>query len=157
MVTENPAKAFLRRYRAALKRMDSLTRAINEARNRTTNITMHIKENPVQNGNAAYDSMAEDVSKIIDAENQLFEQWLSAGRILQEVMAAINSVPDEMQKTVLTMRYVEGLGWFKISENIGYEISNTYKLHGRALVHVNRYLRSKSMERVYENVVVKNL
>lgn len=144
MVTENPAKTFLKRYRAALKRMDSLTRAINEARERATNITMRLKENPVQNGNAAYDSMAEDVSKIIDAENQLFEQWLSAGKILQEVMAAINSVPDEMQKTVLTMRYVEGLNWIKISENIGYEISNTYVLHGRGLVYVNKWMKGRT-------------
>ena len=63
---------------------------------------------------------------------------------MQEVMAAINSVPDEMQKTVLTMRYVEGLNWIKISENIGYEISNTYVLHGRGLVHVNKWLKGRT-------------
>ena len=65
---------------------------------------------------------------------------------IREILAAIDSVPDEMEKTVLTLRYIEGLDWITISERIAYEISNTYIIHGRALVEVNRWLKGKTTD-----------
>jgi DNA-directed RNA polymerase specialized sigma24 family protein len=79
----------------------------------------------------------------VDAEDALKPALDEIGREVSRIMAAIESVPDEMGKTVLTLRYIEGLDWLKISESIGYEISNTYIIHGRALVAVNRWLESR--------------
>jgi hypothetical protein len=52
-------------------------------------------------------------------------------------------VQDETQRAVLTMRYIEGLDWIRISENIHYGERQTFVVHGRALVEVNRWLEGK--------------
>ena len=88
------------------------------------------------------DRMAEEIVRAMELEDQILEQERIAAAVLKEVLTAIEAVPDEMQKTVLTLRYVEGLDWFKISEAINYEISNTYILHGRALWTVKKWLEN---------------
>lgn len=141
--SENPAKAFLKRYRAMMQRRESLQRAIDEAYDRATSCTQRLKAVQVTSSGTG-DRLAEDVIKIADSTEQLKEVIQGIDRELQDILRAIDSVGDEMQKTVLTLRYIEGLDWLKISECTGYETANVYKLHGRGLWHVEKYLLSKS-------------
>ena len=137
---ENPAKTYLRRYRALVVQRDSLQRSIDAAYDRAYSCTQRIKPVHVQGGGGVYDRMAEDVARITDATEQLRDAKAKVDAALGEILTAINAVPDEMQKTVLMLRYVEGLDWISIAERIGYEISNTYILHGRALWSVKKWL-----------------
>lgn len=145
---ENPAKAFLRGYRAGIMRAESLERAIDDAMERATSISVRLKPIMVQGGNGVYDHMAEDVCRAADATGVLIDELKKVKASLAEIMRAISSVPDEMQKTVLTMRYIEGLDWIAISERIHYEERQTFIFHGRGLIAVNKWL-----ERVQENAV----
>lgn len=138
---DNPAKRFLRGYRAMMIRRESLLREIDRRRESATGTTVRLKPIVVTGGAGAYDRMAEDVARIVDAEEALTAEIAEISKRLTEILDAIRSVQDEMQKTVLTLRYIEGLDWLAISERIGYEISNTYILHGKALVHVNEWMR----------------
>lgn len=137
---ENPAKTYLRRYRALVVQRDSLQRSIDAAYDRAYSCTQRLKPVHVQGGGGVYDRMAEDVARITDATEQLRDAKAKVDAALGEILTAINAVPDEMQKTVLTLRYVEGLDWISIAERIGYEISNTYILHGRALWSVRKWM-----------------
>ena len=137
---ENPAKTYLKRYRALLIQRDSLQRSINAAYERATSCTVRLKPISVSGGAGAYDRMAEDVARISDETAQLEEAKAKTELALSEIMEAIRAVPDEMQRAVLLLRYVEGLDWITLSERIGYEISNTYILHGRALWTVRRWM-----------------
>ena len=139
---ENPAKTYLKRYRALLIQRDSLQRSIDAAYARATSCTARLKPVRVQGGGAAYDRMAEDVARISDETEQLKAAKERAENALSQIMAAIQAVPDEMQKTVLMLRYVEGLDWISISERIHYEERQTFILHGRALWAVRRWLES---------------
>lgn len=136
---DNPAKRFLRGYRALLVRRDSLAREIERRLESATGTTVRLKEISVQSG-GAYDRMAEDVARIVDAEGTLNEALKEIDKRLREILQAIESVPDEMQKTVLTLRYIEGLDWISIQGRIGYEERQTFVIHGRALVEVNKWL-----------------
>lgn len=137
---ENPARAFLRRYRALVIQRDSLQRSIEAAYDRAYSCTQRLKPIRVTGGGSVYDRMAEDVARISDETEQLKAAKERAEKALAEIMSAIQAVPDEMQKTVLMLRYVEGLDWISIAERIGYEISNTYILHGRALWSVRKWM-----------------
>ena len=137
---ENPAKTYLKRYRALLIQRDSLQRSINAAYERATSCTVRLKPINVSGGAGAYDRMAEDVARISDETAQLEEAKAKTELALSEIMEAIRAVPDEMQRAVLLLRYVEGLDWITLSQRIGYEISNTYILHGRALWTVRRWM-----------------
>ena len=140
---ENPAKTYLRRYRALLIQRDSLQRSIDAAYDRAYSCTQRIKPVHVQGGGGVYDRMADDVTRITDATEQLRDAKAKVDAALGEILTAINAVPDEMQKTVLILRYVEGLDWISLADKIGYEISNTYILHGRALWAVRKWMEEK--------------
>ena len=148
---ENPAKTYLRRYRALVVQRDSLQRSIDAAYDRAYSCTQRLKPVHVQGGGGVYDRMAEDVARITDATEQLRDAKAKVDAALGEILTAINAVPDEMQRTVLLLRYVEGLEWIAISERIHYEERQTFVIHGRALWAVNQWLR------VQENAVVKGL
>lgn len=137
---ENPAKTYLKRYRALLIQRDSLQRSINAAYERATSCMVRLKPISVRGGAGAYDRMAEDVARISDETAQLEDAKAKTELALSEIMEAIQAVPDEMQRAVLLLRYVEGLDWITLSQRIGYEISNTYILHGRALWNVRRWM-----------------
>lgn len=136
---DNPAKEYLKRYRAALCRADALRMAINEAIERATDVSAKLRQ-VVVSGSGASDRIAEDVARAIDMSAPLYEELKQARRVLDEVMEAIGAVRDEMQKTVLILRYVEGMGWPDIQDKIGYERTQTLVIHGRALWHVNKWL-----------------
>ncbi len=137
---ENPAKTFLKRYRAMMQRRESLLRSINEAYDRATNCTGKLKAIPVSGGGAAYDRMAEDVVKIADSTAQLKAVLRQIDKDLAEILTAIDAVPDETQKAVLTMRYVEGLDWLKIQDQLHFERTQTLVVHGRGLWHVKQWM-----------------
>lgn len=140
---ENPAKAFLKRYRAMMQRRESLQRAIDEAYDRATSCTPRLKAIHVDGGPAAYDRMAEDMAKVIDSTDQLKAVILQIDKTLADILAAIDAVPDELQKTILTMRYVEGLDWLKIQEQLHFERTQTLVMHGRGLWHVRQWMEGR--------------
>ena len=137
---ENPAKTFLKRYRAMLARRQSLERAIAEAYDRATSITAKPKEVNVSGGGGAGDRMAEDVARAIDSAEQLKRAAERIDAALAEILAAIEAVPDETQKAVLTLRYIEGAGWQEIQERLHYEKTQIFILHGRALWAVKQWM-----------------
>lgn len=140
---DNPAKRFLRGYRAMMIRRESLMREMERRMESATGTTVRLKPITVTGGTGAYDRMAEDVARIVDAERTLETEIEEIGRKLAAVLDAINSVPDEMQKTILTLRYIEGLDWVQIQERISYERTQTLVLHGKALVHVNDWMKKQ--------------
>ena len=139
---ENPAKTYLRRYRALVIQQESLQRSIEAAYDRAYSCTQRLKPIRVQGGGGAYDRMAEDVARITDETEKLREAKAKVDAALGEILTAINAVPDEMQKTVLILRYVEGLDWIKIQEEMQYERTQVFVIHGRALWHVRKWLEN---------------
>lgn len=137
----NPAKTFLKQYTALKEQYKSIQREMAERRECLTNTTAPMDGDAVQSSSG--DRMASVIASIIDSEVDLAETAREIERSLRDILAAIGSVQDSMQKAVLTLRYVEGLDWISVSERINYEISNTYIIHGRALVEVNKWLEGR--------------
>lgn len=145
MRPENPAKIYLKRYRALVIQRDSLQRSIDAAYDRAYSCTQRLRPIRVQGGGGVYDRMAEDVARISDETEQLKAAKEQAEKALAEILTAINAVPDEMQKTVLLLRYVEGLDWISIAERINYEERMTFIIHGRGLWAVRKWLEGRQL------------
>ena len=137
---ENPAKAFLRRYRALCGRVDALQRAIDDAMQRAMNTSVTLKEIKVLSSPAEHDPMAKDVCTAVDACEILYAEKDKAQASLLEILSAIDSLKDERQKELLTMRYVSGESFNDICEKMHYEKTQVFVIHGRALVEVNKWL-----------------
>ena len=136
----NAAKDFLRRYRMLVIRKASLEREIIALRDSLTGITAPIKDAIQGSGG---DRMANTVARIADAESRISAIVGEIREQLNSILTAIEAVPDETQRTVLTLRYVEGLDWISIQEHMHYERTQIFVIHGRALVTVNKWLEGQ--------------
>lgn len=137
---DNPAKVFLRRYIALSGRVDALSLAISQAMERALNTGISLKEVKVLSSPAEHDPMARDVVNAIDSCEVLYKYKAEAETALREILSAIDSLTDERQKEILTMRYIAGMPFREIQEKIHYEATQMYVIHGRALIGINRWL-----------------
>ena len=140
MKQENPAKVFLRRYKAICGRVDALQAAIDEAMQRATNTGITLKEIKVLSSPAEHDPMARDICNAVDACEILYQKKAEAEKALQEILDAIDSLKDERQKEILTIRYINGEGFQTICERTHYEKTQVFVMHGRALIEINKWL-----------------
>lgn len=147
MKQENPAKVFLRRYRAICGRIDALQKAIDEAMERALNTGVTLKEIKVLSSPAEHDPMARDICNAVDACEVLYIEKSKAGEALREILNAIDSVTDERQKEILIRRYVTGEGFQEICEGMNYERTQVFVIHGRALIEVNKWLEKQGGKR----------
>lgn len=143
MKQENPAKVFLRRYRSICGRVDALQRAIDDAMERALNTGVTLKEIKVLSSPAEHDPMARDICSAVDACSILYAEKAEAEAALREILGAINALSDERQKEVLTRRYINGDSFDQIMASIGYERTQAYVIHGRALVEINKWLQQR--------------
>ena len=81
------------------------------------------KGNPVEN---AYCRLAD----YDDEADRLFREFITARERAEELIA---SVPDPVQREVLTRRYIIGQRWEEIAECMGYSRQHVTRLHGYAL------------------------
>ena len=140
MKQENPAKVFLRRYKAICGRVDALQMAIDEAMARAFNTGVTLKEIKVLSSPAEHDPMARDVCNAVDACEILYQKKAEAEQALREILAAIDSLQDERQKEVLTIRYILGENFHVVAERMHYSEPQVFVIHGRALIQINKWL-----------------
>ena len=140
----NPAKAYLMRYRQLQFKCAALERAIRSAMENATNTTVALKEVCVQTSGGG-DMMANAVVNAIDATHFLEEERKEATRVMGEIMEAIKSVKDETQQAVLIEHYINGRTLQQIQKDIHYEKRNTIIIHGRALWEVWQYMKRKGL------------
>ena len=147
MKQENPAKTFLRRYKAICGRVDALQAAIDEAMQRAMNTSITLKEIRVLSSPAEHDPMARDVCNAVDACEVLYQKKAEADAALREILDAIDSLNDERQKEVLTRRYVTGQTFPDICDGMHYEKTQVFVIHGRALVQVNKWMEKEKVKK----------
>ena len=140
----NPAKAYLMRYRSLQFKCAALERAIRSAMENATNTTVALKEICVQTSGGG-EMMANAVVSAIDATKYLEEQRQEANKVMGEIMTAIKSVQDETQQAVLIEHYINGRTLQQIQKDIHYEKRNTIIIHGRALWEVWQYMKRKGL------------
>ena len=141
---QNPAKAYLMRYRALKSKCAALERAIREAMESATNTTVALKEICVQTSGGG-EMMANAVVSAVDATRLLDAQRQEALSVMRDIMEAITSVQDETQQTVLIEKYVNGRTLQEIQGDIHYEKRNTIIIHGRALWEVWQWMKRKGL------------
>ena len=141
---QNPAKAYLMRYRSLKLECSALERAIRSAFEDATNTTVALKEICVQTSGGG-EMMANAVVNAIDATAMLERLREGCQQTMREIMTAIESVPDDTQKTVLIEKYINGRTLQQIQQDIHYEKRNTIIIHGRALWEVWQYMKRKGL------------
>ena len=141
---QNPAKAYLQRYRGLQSKCAALERAIRAAFEDATNTTVTLKQICVQTSGGG-EMMANAVVNALDATAMLEDYRKQTQKALREIMDAIESVPDAVQQTVLIEHYVNGRTLADIQTDICYEKRNTIIIHGRALWSVWQWMKRNGL------------
>lgn len=72
-----------------------------------------------------------------EEETKLEELLAEADEKRREIMRVIDAVPDERLRTILIMRHVEFMPWWKIRDELGFKhIRRVHEAHGDALLLV---------------------
>lgn len=84
-------------------------------------------------GSSPTDGRMDVVARIVDAERALDLQIDRMLEMKQEIANLIARVPDERMRSLLELRYLNGLTWEAVAERMHYTTRNVYNLHNAAL------------------------
>lgn len=108
--------AWLRRYRSALAEERRLRDAIKIARARAEATTQAMR--PAPGGSGGTDKVATGVELLDEYRRQLTAQLAQSERLRAEIEAAIASLPDAAQRQVLLSKYIDGLPWWQVANQL---------------------------------------
>lgn len=81
-------------------------------------------------------SFTKIVDKIADLEAKIKEEIEQYIALKSEIRNVIDAIQDKDEKLCLRYRYIEFLNWEQIAERMNYSLSQTTRIHGRALQSV---------------------
>ena len=125
---------WLRRYRAALKKEKLLRDELQALRERSIGCGQTLNGMP----RAASDgqSLPRAVESILKAQQELECQINVCGAIRREVVAAIETVPDNRDQEILRRRYLLGEKWYQIGMKLPMNERGVRKRARRAIEYM---------------------
>lgn len=79
------------------------------------------------------DRMAEVVGRIVDLETETAAEILRLEQLKTEVTEQIHTIGYEDGENVLYMKWVAGLSFYAIADQMHYSLRHVHRIHGRAL------------------------
>lgn len=92
------------------------------------------------------DTMESAVVRLVDLKKQLQEEIARVVDAQTEIRETIAAVPNTVHRNLLEMRYLNMWHWNQIFGALGLGRSQTFNLHGKALIAVDQILQRKSRE-----------
>ncbi len=123
-------KQQLQEYKWLQKNIQQLEEKLLELETESTRMTQRISHGPM--GSQRKDKMADMVSKIIDVQNCIDQQLVKAYHLMEEIEKSIEILP-ERERYLIRSRYINGMNWEKICEDMSYSWKQTHRIHSEAL------------------------
>lgn len=134
---KHPAIIYLSMYPALKLRRDKLKEELLMIRQNATRATSRMTAVRMS-GTGKKDGMANAAIKAVDVEKRLEHIIGVIEAELDFRLQLIEELENEWEKTLLTMRYINGIDWEgkdSILTKIPFERSRMYEIHGEALEH----------------------
>ena len=130
VLTIEERKKYLCRYLAACRQEKLLLLQIKELRDRRTS--------PKSLGDGmprtrAVADLSNYAAKWDELERELEVERMAEAQLYTDILKRVKAVPDEIEREILTRRYLLGQGWEQIATEMGYSYRHITKLHGFAL------------------------
>jgi hypothetical protein len=88
-------------------------------------------------------TMADAFAKLDEMETELRAQIQDAEETAKKIIETIELVENEKYREILHDRYILDMGWDSIAPKRKYERRYLHKLHGRALLEVEKILKNR--------------
>ena len=92
------------------------------------------------------DRVANLAARIVDREVDYLSRKEELLQYRAEIREVILSVPDDRQSEVLDLRYIQGMKWEDIADRMHFYVSHIHRIHGYALLEVQKILDSAKDE-----------
>jgi DNA-directed RNA polymerase specialized sigma24 family protein len=83
----------------------------------------------------------ETLPKLIDAKDKLTERLnhmtIENGLLFLKIMNSVNELKSSTERRVIFLRYIEGVDWEQIADEMGYARRAVFYFHGTALQNLN--------------------
>ena len=129
------SKEFLQQIRSADRLIDSKLKQLECLRDETTRTSSMISDMP-RSDSPNLQRMESTIVKLLDLEAEInadIDQLVDMKRVARD---AINALSNADQRLVLELRYLCYKTWPWIADELGYSISNVYRLHDNALKNI---------------------
>lgn len=132
MKTRHPASVYLSEYTEIRARIDSLQETLADLRSMAQRAAPQLFGDRVKTTRKT--SRVEDsILRIEETERHILSSIEHLAECLDMRLWLIEQLDDEREKLLLTLRYIQGLSFTKISMKMNYGESQTYLIHQHAL------------------------
>ncbi|MEY8285365.1 DUF1492 domain-containing protein [Lachnospiraceae bacterium 50-23] len=129
-------KEYLWSYRKHGRRIKRIEAEIEEIRS--------MKMHPSQKGNdgmprgsSGQADLSGYIAEIKEKEDKLYAEGVKQVEIYKEIHNRIDQMENEDERDVLFYRYIKGMNWWDVAQNIGLSERRVYEIHGKALKNLN--------------------
>lgn len=71
--------------------------------------------------------------KTLNLEKQILDKIENMKQLKEKICNDITRIEDITEKELLQKRYIQNLSWEDVAEQLGYSITQTYRIHKKAL------------------------
>ena len=118
--------AWLRRYREAVQREETLAQEIEALRCQAARVTQALTGMP---GGGDGQAIPRAVERIMETQMLLAAEAVRAVNVHDQVKAAIDGVADPLRRDILTRRYILGQRWERIAADQNFTLRRVLQLH----------------------------
>lgn len=134
----NRAKDYLRQIALLNAKIQSRLDELQDIRDRALGLkAITYDRDPVQTSGAG-DSMADAVARYIDKTKEIQEMTDELVARKHKIVGEIEQLSDPRHVRLLNLRYVSGLTFEAIADEMGYDVRWIYSIHGSALQEFER-------------------
>lgn len=133
-MTNQEKKAYLMRYRTADAEINDMLREKDRIMSRLTRMTASISGMPQGVGES--DKLTDGVSKLVELDNEIDARVDVLVKLRREIEGKIGSLDSDTQRRLLTLRYINGMTWERVSVEMRFDLRWVYRVHGIALANL---------------------
>lgn len=127
-------KEYLGSYRNHVYRINRIEAELEEIRIMKSNPSA-IRNDGMPRGSDQKD-LSDYAAALDEMERELLEERYQRTLAYKDIAKRIKSVKSRYEEDVLFYRYIKGMDWYEIAEKMGYSERWVYKIHGKALAHL---------------------
>lgn len=125
-------KEYFRQLQKIDRRINAKLEQAGRCREMATKATGRMTATRVS-GTTARSAMENAIVRLIDLERDIDSEVDQLVDLRREALALINTLEDPRHRSVMEMRYINGWSWDRISNELNYERTWVWRLHGEAL------------------------
>lgn len=129
-MTSQEKKEYLKKYNNPIGEIESITMR----RDGLYNISGQKLSGMPSGMSKSPDKITDYLSDILAMEEKFQEKESRISKLINKsILDAISNLENSIERKVLTLKYIYGLGWDKVIETMRYSKTQTLKYHGDAL------------------------